>query len=47
MNKYLNWWNKFSPITKEILQRRYYPATNWKYLRNDQIEDIYNKEKLN
>lgn len=45
--KIKEWWSLRSPITKEHFQIRHFPATNWKFLNDVQIEHIYNKEKIN
>jgi hypothetical protein len=40
------WWFDRSPLLKKYLQVKYYPATNWEYLSKEQINFIYNNEKL-
>lgn len=45
MKNYKIWWSKLSPITQKFYQIRHYPATNWEYLTDEQIQDIFNKEK--
>jgi hypothetical protein len=39
------WWKDLGSYTKQLYQRRHYPATNWLYLTDEMIETIYNKEK--
>lgn len=39
------WWEDLGSFTKQYYQIRYYPATNWLYLTDKQIKNIYNKEK--
>jgi len=38
------WWSNRSPLLKKHLQVIYFPATNWKYLSQQQIFHIYNHE---
>lgn len=38
------WWLYKSPLIKKQLQIKYYPATNYRYLSQQQITTIYNKE---
>ena len=45
VNKAQEWWSNRSPLTKKYLQINYYPATNWQYLSQKQIQFIYNNEK--
>ena len=40
------WWNNFGNFTKKLFQIRHFPATNWEYLNSEQIQFIYNKEKI-
>lgn len=40
------WWRNLGSGTKKILQIRWYPATNWNYLHDYMIENIYQKEKI-
>ena len=44
---YLQWWSRLSPITQKLYQIRHYPATNWEYLTDEMIQDIFNKETTN
>jgi hypothetical protein len=44
---YQIWWSKLSPITQKRYQIRHYPATNWEYLTDEMIKDIFNKETIN
>lgn len=44
---YLDWWKNFGSGTKKLLQIRYFPATNWEYLRDEQIKHIHKQETLN
>ena len=39
------WWSNRSPLTKKYLQIMYYPATNYNFLSQEQIQFIYNNEK--
>ena len=41
------WWSDRSPLLKKYLQVMYYPATNWEYLSEKQIQIIYNNEIQN
>jgi hypothetical protein len=41
------WWLNLSSYTKQLFQKRYYPATNWLYLSSEMITSIYEKEKQN
>ena len=47
MKDYLQWWSRISPITKKLYQIRHYPATNWEWLTDEQIQFIYQKETIN
>ena len=40
------WWSDRSPLLKKYLQVKYFPATNWEYLSQEQIKFIYNNEKV-
>jgi hypothetical protein len=39
------WWKQLGSHIKTVFQRRHYPATNWEWLTDEQVKDIYNKEK--
>jgi len=39
------WWKGLGSYTKQLFQRRHYPATNWEWLTDEQIQTIYQKEK--
>lgn len=39
------WWKSLGSYTKQLYQRRHYPATNWEWLTDEQIEFIYQQEK--
>ena len=39
------WWKDLGSYTKQLYQRRHFPATNWEYLTQEMIQFIYNKEK--
>lgn len=41
------WWKGLGSYTKQLYQRRHYPATNWLYLSDEMIQDIFNKETIN
>jgi hypothetical protein len=45
MNKAQEWWYYTSPLIKKQLQIKYYPATNYNFLSQQQIQSIYEKEK--
>lgn len=45
INKAQDWWFYRSPLTKQQLQIKYFPATNFNYLSQTQIKFIYDKEK--
>lgn len=45
VNKAQEWWSNRSPLTKKYLQINYFPATNYNYLSQQQIQFIYNNEK--
>lgn len=47
MKDYKIWWSRLSPITQKFYQVRHYPATNWEYLTDEMIKDIFNKETIN
>jgi hypothetical protein len=47
MKNYITWWSKLSPFTQKLLQIRHYPATNWEWLTDEQIQTIYQKETKN
>jgi hypothetical protein len=40
------WWLYRSPLIKKQLQIKYYPATNWEYLNQEQIFNIYEQEQI-
>lgn len=40
------WWKYLGSYTKQLYQRRHYPATNWEWLTDEQIQTIYQKEKI-
>lgn len=44
---YQIWWKNLGSYTKQLFQRRHFPATNWEYLTDSMIESIYHKEKQN
>ena len=41
------WWKGLGSYTKQLYQRRHYPATNWEWLTDEMIKDIFNKETIN
>ena len=45
MKEAKEYWKNLGSLSKTLLQIRYFPATNWEYLSDEQIEFIYNKEK--
>lgn len=45
MSKEQEWWLYRSPLTKQQLQIKYFPATNFNYLSQTQIKKIYDQEK--
>ncbi len=45
MKKHKMWWNNLGSYSKKIYQVRHYPATNWEWLSDEQIQTIYQKEK--
>jgi hypothetical protein len=46
VNKAQEWWFYRSPLIKQQLQIKYFPATNWQYLSQQQIKTIYQHENL-
>jgi len=46
-SKAQEWWFYRSPLFKQQLQIKYYPATNWQYLSQQQILTIYQHENKN
>jgi hypothetical protein len=47
MKEALEYWKNLGSLSKKLLQIRYFPATNWEYLSNEQIKQIFIKEKIN
>lgn len=45
LEKAQDWWYYRSPLTKQQLQQKYFPATNYNYLSQTQILKIYQHEK--
>lgn len=45
ISKAQKWWLYRSPLTKQQLQQKYFPATNFNYLSQTQIKFIYEQEK--
>jgi len=45
MTKEQEWWFYRSPLTKQQLQVKYFPETNYNYLSIKQIYQIYHYEK--
>lgn len=45
MSKEQEWWLYRSPLTKQQLQIKYFPETNYNFLSQTQIKIIYDKEK--
>jgi len=39
------WWSNRSPLTKQQLQVKYFPATNYNFLSIKQIQFIYEQER--
>lgn len=39
------WWFYRSPLIKQQLQQKYFPATNFNFLSQQQIKKIYQHEK--
>ena len=45
MSKEQEWWFYRSPLIKQQLQQKYFPATNYNFLSQTQIKFIYEQEK--
>jgi len=45
MSKEQEWWYYRSPLTKQQLQVKYFPETNYNFLSQIQIKLIYDQEK--
>ena len=45
MSKEQEWWLYRSPLIKQQLQQKYFPAINYNYLSFSQIQKIYEQEK--
>jgi hypothetical protein len=45
VSKTQEWWLYRSPFFKKQLQQKYFPATNFNFLSQQQIKFIYDQEK--
>lgn len=45
MSKEQEWWYYRSPLIKQQLQQKYFPAVNYQFLNISQIKQIYHHEK--